>query len=314
MATQPIDRNAGSAYAPWMASTATLVGRFATLFNSRYGTTHSVSSPLGLWLLLALLAPAAQGDPRAELEQVLGVHAEEGFARASELLEDPHPAVGVAVAMMTRGGLFSTPLADWLDKLPASVECGDIPAQEEADAWASRHTFGLIPKFPVAITQETLFLLASVLACDVSWMMPYEACPGSQLGGVFGPTVSWALDGGTEDRQFIAETEAAGLVAVHVASSPDGVDVVSVIAEPSVEPDLAHRATREITEFLYWGDDSARALSLFELPLVGHAWEIVESRGSWLGWMSGSEGLKPSGPCYRHGVLRALTTWQKPQG
>jgi hypothetical protein len=73
-----------------MAPTAKLVGQFATAFNDRYGTTHSVSSPLGLWLLLVLLAPAAYGDPRVELERVLGVDVDEAFARTSDLLADPH--------------------------------------------------------------------------------------------------------------------------------------------------------------------------------------------------------------------------------
>ena len=48
-------------------STAQLVARFAEPFHARYLTEHGAASPLGLWLLLALLAPLSGGSSRTEL-------------------------------------------------------------------------------------------------------------------------------------------------------------------------------------------------------------------------------------------------------
>ena len=66
--------------------TATLIARYAERFNAAFADgVHAVTSPLGAWLLLALVAPAADGDARARLEEVLGTTADDAFARATEL-------------------------------------------------------------------------------------------------------------------------------------------------------------------------------------------------------------------------------------
>src|SRR4029450_10150521 len=68
--------------------TATLIARYAERFNAAFADgEHAVTSPLGAWLLLALVAPSADGDRKARLEEVLGTTAEDAFARATALLE-----------------------------------------------------------------------------------------------------------------------------------------------------------------------------------------------------------------------------------
>ena len=50
--------------------TATLVARYAERFNAAFADgVHAVTSPLGAWLLLALVAPAAEGDARLRVAE-----------------------------------------------------------------------------------------------------------------------------------------------------------------------------------------------------------------------------------------------------
>src|SRR4051794_28003571 len=125
---------------------ATPVARYADRFHRLVGTGHHVASPLGAWLLLALAAPAATGRARDRLAEVLDADIDASAARAAALLADPHPAVACAVAAWRRE-LASEPMQRWLDGLPAQTEVGDIPSQDQADAWAREHSAGLIEKF-----------------------------------------------------------------------------------------------------------------------------------------------------------------------
>jgi hypothetical protein len=121
-------------------------------------------------------------------------------------------------------------------------------------------------------------VLASALACDVKWRKPYELCPGADLGGQFGSTVEHALVAADDDQQFIADTAAAGLVAVHRAHSIEGLAVISVIGAADLPAGRIHAAAEEIRA-LTQGQNStaARRMSLFDLPLTGYAWTIEEA-------------------------------------
>ena len=85
---------------------SSLIARYARTLGDVIGDGHHVSSPLGAWLLLALCAPAAQGQDAAKLAAaVLG--AEPGPAAAlaaSELLSEPHPLVAAAAAVWSAPG------------------------------------------------------------------------------------------------------------------------------------------------------------------------------------------------------------------
>jgi hypothetical protein len=90
--------------------TATLIARYAERFNAAFADgEHAVTSPLGAWLLLAFVAPAAEGGAsRRRVEEVLGTSAEDAFARASDLLATPHPAVGLASGLWARRELLTS--------------------------------------------------------------------------------------------------------------------------------------------------------------------------------------------------------------
>ncbi|WP_155855985.1 serpin family protein [Cellulomonas sp. URHD0024] len=256
--------------------TAALVARFAQRFNDAFLGEHGVGSPLGLWLLLALLAPAARAAARGTLEETLGTDAADAARRAAALVQEPHPAVGAALAVwLDEAALDGSAFGSWAGRLPAAVEAGAIPTQDAADRWAHRRTRGLIERFPLTVEPDTALVLVSALVSEVTWTKPFEDAAPGELGGSFGGLEALRAPHEGHDR-WIARTDAAGLVGVHAARSVDGLRVLSVIAAPEVAPGDVHRAAHEIACLL----DARRevGVSLFDLPEgPGVAWEISET-------------------------------------
>lgn len=263
-----------------LPSTASLVAGFARRFDATHLAEHGVGSPLGLWLLLALLAPASTGDSRVDLERVLGTGAEDAARRAASLLDRPHPAVASAVAVWANElAVGGDGFTAWVGSLPRSTESGPVPAQDVADRWAAGRTKGLITSFPVPLGPDVVLVLASALATKVAWTVPFDDATAEDLGGPFGAQVTSALASpaaGGHD-QFLARTDAAGLVGALVARSGDGLVVTSVIADPSVAPTSVHAAAHEVAALVHGAAGPATRVGLFDVPLgPGHAWEVRE--------------------------------------
>ena len=237
-----------------------LIAQYAGRLNPALLTGQAVTSPLGVWLLLALVAPAAQGG-RAGLETVLGADADDAAARAAELLSDPHPAVSAAAAVWDR--LLGPTFDDWAKALPAVVERGPVPSQAEADAWARERTLGMIEEFPLEIDELTRLILASALATDISWVEPLD-----EVGGLLS-----FRDG----IQLVVETEAAGLVAVAAPPSSSALDVLSVIAADDVPAGAVDAAAHQVGAMLAGDETKARRVPV-EALVDGHAWTVTERR------------------------------------
>jgi hypothetical protein len=272
--------------------TASLAG-YARRLHAVAGDRHHVASPLGAWLLLALCAPATTGDGRATVTKALGCDADVAARLAADLLSRPHPLVAAAAAAWTRdGGPSSGGFRDWRAGLPAPVATGALPGQAELDAWARDHSFGLIDRFPVRIDPSVDLVLATALATRVSWTLPFDLAPASELGSPSpwarqlrqvlrtprlqtsrrGPGVTGA------HRQFIAITPEAGDVAVHLARARDGLLVASVAADAGVPSADVLAAAQRI------GDAAAVGIAIPQRPLadlpLGEAplWRVREER------------------------------------
>jgi Serpin (serine protease inhibitor) len=240
----------------------------------------SVSSPLGVWLLLAACVSGAGGEHRSALEEALGCPAEEAGALLTAFLASPPPALNAAIAVWVRVADSTPQLAEWARGLPPAVESGFMPAAEEADAWADRNTLGLIKRFPAKIDADTRVVLASALATRVSWRMPFEIVPAAEHMGEASPwrgTVQRLLwDSRPGMNAMIVDTQAAGLVAVHHAVAQEEETVISVSAAPGTSPEAVVAAAYEIAAYGR-GDCPEPACSLYDLPLgTGHSWQITE--------------------------------------
>jgi hypothetical protein len=259
-------------------STGELVFRYARRFNDELVTgEHMVGSPLGAWLLVALVAPLATGGTRTRLEQVLGTDADDACARASALLDRPHRPIASGAAAWSRDEFVLQRFRLWAETMPPLAQTGPLPTSEQASRWARDTSLGLIESFPLAIDAETAVVLATIVATRIEWDQPFNIVSSDELGGPFGGVVRTALKAPRRHRMFIARTDHTGDVGVHWASSADGLRVFSVIADAKVPPSAVAHAAHDIARSMCGRLVSSSARSLFELPLgVGHAWTIRE--------------------------------------
>jgi hypothetical protein len=248
------------------------IAEYGARFHSALGDVHAAASPLGAWLLLAVVAPLATGRHREEIEQVLGCPADEAAAFASSLLTTRHPYVATAMGIWTDQETLAAALRTASDPLPPGLDVGPVPSQAAADTWAREATLGLIDRFPLGVDPRTLLLLASALAVQAPWDSPFDIVPVEELGRTpWSRDVKQVMDRFVSDDMVIARTESAGLVGVLVSSTKRALRVVSVIADPSVLPPAVIAAAHEVAL------GRAERCSLFDLPLgPGHAWDITE--------------------------------------
>ena len=290
-----------------MASTTTdlapLLARYARRLHALAGTEHHVASPLGAWLLLAVCAsaagPAAADGPHAaevraaarELEDALGTSVDEAAAIAARMLAAPHPVVAAGAAVWNDPVVATGGWQAWVEGLSAAIGTGALPDQPALDTWARQHSLGMIPQFPVPVTDETVALLATVLATRVSWDVPFELVPATRLGptspwaGRLGQALATPPVPGRGHRPMIVASP-LGDVAVHAARADGGLTVVSVAADQDVPAaevlDLAHTLAPALAL-----DEPVDARSLFDLPLSdGPLWSLTEEEVTSTGWDS----------------------------
>ena len=262
----------------WTEALAT----YAERLHAAAGPDHHVVSALAAWLLVALCAPLAENADRAELAEVLGADPMEAARFAAGLLTEPHPLVAAAAAMWMAPAVTTPVMEQWRDGLPRGATTGDIPTQQALDAWAKARTLGLIDRFPIKLTPDIVCLLATALATKVSWEVPFEVIDATALApSPWATRLQWVLRSPRQDprhRQYIAETDRAGTVGVHLASARGGLLVGSVVAVDQRVPsaDVLAVATSIVSMEATSPHGVARR-SLFDLPLGdGAVWTIIE--------------------------------------
>jgi hypothetical protein len=132
----------------------------------------------------------------------------------------------------------------------------------------------MINEFPLQIERLTRLVLASALAADITWAVPLGTT--DDLGGEFGSIIAHALTlrFGT---QLVAETDAAGLVAVAAPRASSALDVLSVIAAPNVTPADVDTAAHQVAAMLRGDERAAYRVPVEELT-DGHAWTVTDRR------------------------------------
>jgi hypothetical protein len=238
----------------------------------------SVCSPLGVWLLLCACLRAAEDPEREELEAVVGCSQSEASVLLDAFLESVPSAIQVALALWARDEVLTDQLTAWMVALPAAIDRGAIPTQQDANTWAESNTFGLIREFPMSVERFDL-VLASALATQISWRDPYTVALASET---FAPSSPWAgavrrvLWTDRTWRSAIVDTAAAGVVAVHQAIAREELVVICVSADPAVPRVDVLAAAHEINERANANNELPRR-SLFDIPLgQGHSWTIDE--------------------------------------
>ncbi|WP_205873172.1 hypothetical protein [Mycobacterium camsae] len=248
------------------AAPGPLITRYAQRFCRVHADRHSVSSPLGAWLLLALAAPLAKGPVRKDLEDILGVDVRSARRALDELLGD--------IPEVIRSALAVWGVPSWPGALPAAVETGPVPTQAQADAWARDHTDGMIDRFPVDVSEMTA-VLASALATRIAWLRPYDVTDAAELRSPWGNQVAQALSG---VDGYLTDVAGLGPTAVHTAVGGVYLQVTSVIAREDASSEAVLAAAHDIAQRQATGSTVRRQL-LSDLPLGdGPFWTITEDR------------------------------------
>ncbi|MET9542878.1 serpin family protein [Streptomyces sp. NPDC006553] len=191
----------------------------------------TVLSAAGLWPLLGFLADGAAGPTRAELEEALGLRAAEAAGAARGLLAalSAIPGSAAAVGLWTRHDMKVR--EEWRAGLPETALGrlgGDGPGadQRRLDAWAAKHTDGLIPSMPVTVRDDTELVLAVAQALRTRWIRPFDAGWMSPENGPWAGRELVGLHRRTSllDRVGVAETAFGPLTVLRVLGNT-GVDV-----------------------------------------------------------------------------------------
>ena len=240
-----------------------------------------MSSALGIWLLLAACASVPPGPDRAVLEEALGCSVAQTADLVERFFDAPPKALRTAMALWVRSVDRTTSLIEWSGTLPATIERGPIPSQEEGDAWVRRKTDGRIASVPIELSALSRLVLVSALATKVSWREGFAVEPAPthlRPSSVWqGQVTKVLVDYQQNPLTMLAETEAAGVVAAHFAEAAEDLGVLSVAAAPIASRQQVFEAAHELAERCRTETLAAARRSLFDLPVGnGHSWHITE--------------------------------------
>ncbi|SFQ30153.1 Serine protease inhibitor [Actinomadura madurae] len=163
-----------------MQQTITAANALAERWAATCSGASTVMAGPGAWPLLALLASAADGPGRGELETAVGLDAPAAGRAGAELLAllGDAPAVRSALGLWTRLDVPIEPA--WAPPATAHGILTGEPAKDkrDLDAWAAEHTGGLIRSMPIKMEPGTLLVLASALTVRTQWFEPFDTFDG----------------------------------------------------------------------------------------------------------------------------------------
>lgn len=241
------------------------ISSYSRIFHKEYNKDHHIVSPLGAWMLLALLAQGSDGksdplDPTAK--KALGVTVEESGHLLKKLLTSDHPAVCSALkAWLAPGSLSSDgSLRNWEKNVknycPVEVK---VPTKDELNTWVKDKSLDLIQEFPVDVDPSWFKgLFATVIATDVEWEEPLKVIQDKELAKHW-DAQKFLLDSDSE-HTFIHRDDEHGLFGVHYAKAQKGLTVYSVISFN----DLPENITLEVAHKIGAGKHNKVSLSELE--------------------------------------------------
>lgn len=240
------------------------ISTYSRIFHEEYKNDHHIVSPLGAWMLLALLAQGAnkETDPLDPVaEKALGVTPEQAESFLKKLLSTDHPAVFSAIkAWLKPDGLSSEEsLSRWHQTVknycPVDVK---IPTKDELNSWVKDKSLNLIEEFPVTIDPAWFKgLFATVVATDVEWDVPMKVVQDTVLSKHW-DTPNFLLDNNSE-HTFVHKDDEHGLFGVHYAKAKKGLTVYSIIAFDDIPENITLEVAHKI------GAGKQNKVSLFDL-------------------------------------------------
>ncbi|MCX5045246.1 serpin family protein [Aldersonia sp. NBC_00410] len=235
--------------APPLAASVTAANDLTARWCAAARRGEFVLSGAGLWPLLALLASAADGPARDELQRAAGEG--HGTTEAIEVLRalSGGVATSAALGVWVRADL---PLhRDWVSTLPVGV-VEELTGQQRLDAWAAEHTRGMIERFPLQVRPTDLLVLATALAAKTRWREPFDPGPVltrsthdlDQIAVLGGSVTRVVVEGEDElDVHLLLGHDALG-VGIAALDGTVGLRSGSSLEDGSAAPGLTVRTTR----------------------------------------------------------------------
>ncbi|MFF3657457.1 serpin family protein [Streptomyces olivochromogenes] len=208
---------------------------------AREAPAGTVFSAAGVWPLLGFLADGATGAARAELAAAVGFPADEAAYRAREFVAALDAIRGLDSAIGLWNDRKLAVRETWAAGLPDGTrgELTGDPATDHAtlDAWAARRTGGLIERMPVALSEETVLVLASALALRTQWLRPFEEYPLLPETGPWQERTLLGLQRSSTllDRIGVADTPEGCVTELKVLGT-HGIDVHLLLGEERMSP------------------------------------------------------------------------------
>lgn len=245
-------------------STLELITPYAKKFNKAVlDAGYNTSSPLGLWLLLALGASNSRhlSDETVKgLEELLDMPLADATEQARKVLLSPPDSLKAAVGSWSK--VDSETLSEWEESVQGAITSeNSIPSQETLNEWVKDNSYGILEEFP-RVDETVIFILASILASKVSWNQ--ELSPAAPLGCMKQWGTKKVMLSAAEHPVFIAKVDGQ-MYGVHVATSSDAMRVYSVISTDENTPadvvmDAAYAIAQEDYEVVDSWDDAEKGV------------------------------------------------------
>jgi hypothetical protein len=262
---------------------ADIISNYSHIFHSVFEESlnekeNFIASPLGAWLLMAIIAGSNEEsyteEEHAEISSILHTSISHAYSLANELLATTHSDIAASVgAWFNQIGLISQDVTTWTNNLKNNnvVEYYDIiPTQNEIDKWTEEKTLGIMKSFPGSITERTQLLIATVLATKISWRTFFNVVPNT--------LETWdtqeLLQAPQEHYQQLVRASSGELLGIHAATSQDGgLTVLSVVGEDDISlVDLMNEAHKIALD--YGVRQEYPSVNPSEIEPQGDFWEV----------------------------------------
>lgn len=251
-----------------------------SLTNEVNNETNFISSPLGAWLLIALVSGANKKgyttEEQTKLESILHTTIEEAYTLATNLLKSENPEIAVAAgAWVNENTLTENQNNDWFesfDNNEAFEYKKYLPTQEELNLWTKEKTLGIINEFPTRVTPYLELIVATAIATKITWGTVFDVVKNTNTEF----TTQNVLRAPVSHFQRLVKNDAGDIFGVHASpSNKHGVTVVSVIGNENMSRQTllkeAHKIAREYTT----NYSNLNVINPLEIELSGNFWETT---------------------------------------
>lgn len=247
---------------------------------------NTVRSPLGLRLLIGLMAPLLSPKGQEEVTARWGEtpQALQEEALATVALLKGLPSVTVALGLWTRESLPAG-LEEEVLALVKTLPEDNREAQEVLDRWAQEETFDLIKSFPLQVTSAHRLVLGSAVALDLAWRAQEYTSSLLLFGGKRAP--AFMVTGDTFGERW--GTGAQGSFLLEVPTEAEAITMVFALPQGGVQ-----EALEDLRGEGLWGEipqeHPSRQEALSSLPhqqavlpsfKLTYTWEIMDEVEEW---------------------------------